>query len=199
MPHADRSLVPAEITTKAEFYAHIHQSLLSLLEGSRYWVSNLAQTSSLLYHSYLSSPLYGLDPSHPHTPMINWVGFYVHPPSGSDLTHSGNAGPQPLILAPYNGRPACISVNPVAGRGVCADAFVSGRGLIVPDVHTYPGHIACDSETKSEIVIPLRSLTSSNPIGVLDLDSTVLRTFDDDDLAGLQRLMEILEEACDWT
>ncbi|CAD6564527.1 MAG: hypothetical protein TREMPRED_005405 [Tremellales sp. Tagirdzhanova-0007] len=153
-------------------------------------VSNLAHTSSLLYHSYLSSPLYGLHPDRPYTPVVNWVGFYVRPPSSTSPHH--------LDVGPYNGRPACTSINTVPGKGVCADAFVSGRERVVPDVSVYPGHIACDGETKAEIVIPLRILSLPEPVGVLDLDSTILGTFDDDDLAGLLLIVDILGEICEW-
>lgn len=124
-----------------------------------------------------------------------------------------NAGkPAPLVLGPYQGRPACVTIAPVAGRGVCADAFVKESGVVVPDVDAYPGHIgelnrgtradqaACDGDTKSEIVLPLRLNTPSGlaTVGVLDLDSTVLNTFDDDDLAGLERVVQILAAASDW-
>ncbi|BEJ14119.1 hypothetical protein CspHIS471_0312930 [Cutaneotrichosporon sp. HIS471] len=186
MPHADSSLVPEEITTKKEFYAHIHEQLRALLDGHRYWVSNLAQVSALLYHSYLGTPLYGLLEGGT-TPVVNWCGFYVHP-----------AGEANLVLGPYAGRPACVTINPKAGRGVCADAYVSEKGVVVQDVEAYPGHIACDGETKSEIVLPLRLNGVEAVVGVLDLDSTVLCTFNDDDLAGLEEVVRILQETSDW-
>ncbi|KAL1413075.1 hypothetical protein Q8F55_000824 [Vanrija albida] len=195
MPHADSSLVPPGLTTKAEFYAHVQEQLAGLLEGHRYWVSNLAQASALLYHSFAGSELYGL--SADTTPVVNWVGFYVRP-----STEPVNGRPAPLVLGPYVGRPACITVSPVAGRGVCADAFVTDAPVVVADVDAYPGHIACDGDTKSEIVLPLRL---SNPagtsatVGVLDLDSIVLSTFDDEDRKGLEEIVRILAKASDWT
>lgn len=125
-------------------------------------VSNLAQASSLLYHAYLSSPLYGSDhtPSNsspdspppqpqPPQPVVNWVGFYLQHPGPSRAGAAAGAGagaaPAPLVVGPYNGRPACISIAPVAGRGVCADAFVNAQGVVVRDVEEYPGHIGGSS------------------------------------------------------
>ncbi|KAL7420534.1 hypothetical protein Q5752_004485 [Cryptotrichosporon argae] len=191
MPHADSSLVPADITTKPAFYAHIHAALLSLLEGHRFWVSNLAQAASLLYHAFAGSALYGLDG--PGAPVVNWAGFYIHPPS----TASASTVPaKPLVLGPYHGRPACITITPTAGRGVCADAFVKAEGIVVSDVEAYPGHIACDGDTRSEIVVPLRM--GGRVVGVLDLDSVRPAMFDDDDLRGLQGVVRILDGASDW-
>ncbi|WOO76764.1 Protein YtsP [Vanrija pseudolonga] len=195
MPHADSSLVPPGLTTKAEFYAHVTEQLELLLDGHRYWVSNLAQASALLYHSYAGSELYGLADN--HTPVVNWVGFYVQPSA-----EPVKGKPAPLVLGPYAGRPACITISPVAGRGVCADAFVNDAPVVVGDVDAYPGHIACDGDTKSEIVLPLRLSTPagvSATVGVLDLDSTVLSTFDDEDRKGLEEVVRILAKASDWT
>lgn len=82
-------------------------------------------------------------------------------------------------------------IQPIAGRGVCADAFVRGETLIVPNVHEYPGHIACDALSASEIVVPLRD-KAGKVVGVLDLDSTVVGTFDVDDREALERLVALL-------
>lgn len=114
--------------SKTEFYDHLHEQLRSLLSGHRYWVSNLAQVSALLYHSYLGTSLYGF--SEGTTPLVNWCGFYVRP-----------AGSENLVLGPYAGRPACVTISPRKGRGVCADAFVEEKGVVVRDVESYPGHI----------------------------------------------------------
>ncbi|GFZ50593.1 hypothetical protein JCM24511_08351, partial [Saitozyma sp. JCM 24511] len=201
---------------KPAFYEHVAEQLEALLDGSTYWVSNLAQASSLLYHAYLSSPLYGSDhtpsnsspdspPPQPQLPqpVVNWVGFYLQHPrpsrkrAGAGAGATAGAAPAPLVVGPYNGRPACISIAPVAGRGVCADAFVNAQGVVVRDVEEYPGHIACDGDTRSEIVLPLRD-SSGRVIGVLDLDSTRLATFGGDDLEGLSRVVDILARGCDW-
>lgn len=116
--------------SKPEFYAHIHEQLEALLDGHRWWVSNLAQVSSLLYHSYAGSALYGLLSEETTTPVVNWCGFYLRPD-----------GAGPLVLGPYHGRPACVTIQAVKGKGVCADAFVTDTGVVVTDVDAYPGHI----------------------------------------------------------
>ncbi|ORY30599.1 GAF domain-like protein [Naematelia encephala] len=204
MPHADSSLVPEEVKTKAQFYAHVQEQLSHLLEGSTYWVSNLAQTSSLLYHSYLSTDLFGT--SSTDSPLVNWVGFYIQPSSSSstttDTSSSSSSSSSPLLVGPYNGRPACVVIKPIKGKGVCADAFVDARTVIVEDVDEYPGHIACDGDTRSEIVVPLRIPSGTGnqlkTAGVLDLDSTARGTFDEEDQKGLEGIMTILANACDW-
>ncbi|ODN74049.1 hypothetical protein L202_07520 [Cryptococcus amylolentus CBS 6039] len=189
MPHADSSYVPDDIKTKKEFYDHVVAHLEALLEGERYWVTNLAQASAILYHSFLASPLYGGDAL---TPVVNWTGFYLHPPS-----HPNISADSPLLLGPYHGRPACLSITPTPGKGVCADAFLTQKTLIVPDVEAYPGHIACDGDTKSEVVVPLRN-GEGKVIGVLDLDSTKLDTFGEEDRLGLEKVADALARDCDW-
>ncbi|KAI0268831.1 GAF domain nucleotide-binding protein [Gloeopeniophorella convolvens] len=204
MPHADSSLLPDYLT--------------ALLDGQRDWVTNLANTSSLVYHSLLAFPTFGNGPS-----AVNWCepaypvtrsGFYVdaslfptpkvHPRgAGADADSSAHApGTSRLLLAPFCGKPACqyIETAPGRARGVCADAFVTRRTLLVRDVDAYPGHIACDGDTKSEIVCPLllRSHEGEVALGVLDLDCLALGGFDDDDRAGLERIARLVVDACDW-
>ncbi len=133
-------------SSKNEFYAHIHEQLRALLDGHRFWVSNLAQVSALLYHSYLGTPLYGLLEGG-STPVVNWCGFYVRP-----------AGVANLVLGPYAGRPACVTITPKAGRGVCADAYVGEKGVVVTDVEAYPGHIGRFGSSLNRC---LQNLTSS--------------------------------------
>ncbi|OCF37295.1 GAF domain-containing protein [Kwoniella heveanensis BCC8398] len=228
MPHADSSYIPDTVRTKTDFYEHVATHLEALLHGERYWVTNLAQTAAILYHSYLACSLYGGEAT---KPVVNWcvlsvhsgptssTGFYLRPPShpsspssaSSDQPASSTSTSQspsspslsqpqlpPLLLGPYQGRPACLSINPIKGKGVCADAFLSRSTLIVDDVEAYPGHIACDGETKSEIVLPLLN-TEGSVIGVLDLDSTSLGTFGEEDMKGLERIVGILKEGCDWS
>ncbi|WVO14306.1 hypothetical protein L204_101938 [Cryptococcus depauperatus] len=190
MPHADISYIPDTIKTKVDFYDHVVSQLEALLEGERYWVTNLAQASALLYHSFLACPLYG---GNALKPVVNWTGFYLHPPSRLPSPVSS-----PLLLGPYHGRPACLSITLSAGRSVCADAFLSKKTLIVSDVEAYPGHIACDGDTKSEIVVPLRD-GYGQVIGVLDLDSTDLGTFGEQDKQGLERVAELLARGCGWS
>ncbi|KAJ9115920.1 hypothetical protein QFC22_005063 [Naganishia vaughanmartiniae] len=184
MPHADSSFVPEEIKTKQDFYEHVEMGIVALTEGQTYWVSNLANASALLYHSYLGSPqLYGMRED--GEPVVNWTGFYIHPPELASSRESPVTAP--LLLGPFNGRPACQQIIPRAGKGVCADAFVNGETVLVADVHEYPGHIACDGMTNSEIVVPLLNKVGQ-VVGVLDLDSTVKGTFTEEDRIGLERI-----------
>ena len=129
-------------------------------------IANLANAAALLYHS--------LD-------GLNWAGFYLL---------EGDA----LVLGPFQGRPACIEI-PV-GRGVCGTAVAEGRTQLVPDVHQFPGHIACDSASNSEIVVPIRA--DGKIVGVLDLDSPHIGCFTGEDRAGLEEFVRILESE-GWT
>lgn len=121
--------------------------------------------------------------------------------SSTNDTQSSNK----LLLGPFCGKPACqfINITPGKARGVCADAFLERKTALVPDVDQYPGHIACDGDTKSEIVCPL--ILKSNigeekamPLGVLDLDCLIVGGFDEDDRKGLERIAELVVESCDW-
>lgn len=110
--------------------------------------------------------------------------------------------PDRLLLGPFCGKPACqfIDIAPGNARGVCADAYIARRTLLVEDVDAYPGHIACDGETKSEIVCPLvvRTQSGEEAVGVLDLDCLVLGGFTLDDQKGLERIAQLVTAACDW-
>ncbi len=103
-----------------------------------------------------------------------------------------------LLLGPFCGKPACqfISTTPGKARGVCADAFVQATTVVVPDVEAYPGHIACDGQTKSELVSPL--IFEGKAIGVLDLDCLALGGFDDEDKLGIERIARLIAESSDW-
>ena len=107
-----------------------------------------------------------------------------------------------LLLGPFCGKPACqfINVAPGKARGVCADAYVELQTKLVPDVDAYPGHIACDGETKSEIVCPLiiREAEGETAVGVLDLDCLSLSGFDKQDQVGLEKIADLVVKACDW-
>ncbi|KAJ3989526.1 GAF domain-like protein [Lentinula detonsa] len=194
MPHADSSLVPDEIQTKAQFWSHVYTQLEPLLDGQRNWVSNLANASSLIYNALLAFRThFGPDPGR----SVNWCGFYIDSacfPKSADSNVEGSR----LLLGPFCGKPACqfINVTPGKARGVCADAFMHAKTKLVPDVDSYPGHIACDGETKSEIVCPL--LNGNQVIGVLDLDCLAISGFDEDDQKGLERITELVVTACDW-
>ena len=146
-------------TPKDELYAQIAEQLRALLAGERDFIANAANLSSLLYHSL---------------PDLNWVGFY--------LQKNGE-----LVLGPFQGKPACIRI--AIGKGVCGAAAQTRQTVLVDNVHEFPGHIACDNESNSEIVVPL--IIEDRLIGVLDLDSPSLGRFDEEDAAGLNELAEI--------
>ena len=141
-------------------YKTLNAQLSALVKGVPHPVANLANAAALLYHT--------LD-------GLNWAGFYLL---------EGDT----LVLGPFQGRPACIEI-PV-GRGVCGTAVAEGRTQLVPDVHQFPGHIACDSASNSEIVVPIRA--DGKIVGVLDLDSPHLGRFTEEDQAGLEELVRIL-------
>ncbi|KAI0256345.1 GAF domain-like protein [Lactifluus subvellereus] len=200
--HADSSLVPAFIQTKSQFWEHVISKLTPLLDGQRDWVTNLANTSSLVYHSLLSYPAFGDGPS-----SVNWCGFYVDsslfptPKIRMDHNAASNVSSR-LLLGPFCGKPACqfVDTTPGKGRGVCADTFTSCKTIVVSDVNAYPGHIACDGDTKSEIVCPLilRSSGKDVTLGVFDLDCLAQGGFDDDDRTGLEKIAQLVVDACDW-
>jgi L-methionine (R)-S-oxide reductase len=148
-------------------YEQILKQLSHLLAGERDWLANLANTASHLYHS--------LDD-------VNWAGFY--------LMKGGE-----LVLGPFLGKPACVRI-PV-GKGVCGTAVAEDRTVLVEDVLAFPGHIACDAASRSEIVIPLRA--SGRIIGVLDIDSPVKARFDETDRSYLEQYAEILVKSTDWS
>jgi L-methionine (R)-S-oxide reductase len=116
-----------------------------------------------------------------------------------------STGTELLLLGPFCGKPACqlIRVAPLSkARGVCADAFNKRETLLVADVNSYPGHIACDGETNSEIVSPIvlkgREGQGDTPIGVFDLDCLALNGFGEEDKHGIERIVELLVRSCDW-
>jgi GAF domain-containing protein len=150
---------------KPELYRQLADQLEALLTGERDPIANMANMSALVFH--------GL-------PDLNWAGFY--------LMHDGE-----LVLGPFQGKPACVRI--AVGRGVCGTAVAEKRSIIVPDVHAFPGHIACDSASRSELVVPLGR--GSQVIGVLDLDSPIVERFDHDDRDGCERLAQILLNASD--
>jgi len=151
---------------KIELYELLCKQLTALVEGEKEPIPNLANASALLWMGLKD---------------IIWAGFY--------LMRDGE-----LLLGPFQGKPACIHI-PV-GRGVCGEAAAQGCTLCVDDVHQFPGHIACDSASNSEIVVPIRS--GDKIIGVLDIDSSIPSRFDEADRGGLEAFVRILERACSW-
>jgi L-methionine (R)-S-oxide reductase len=150
---------PITATTKAELYAALQAQLSALLQGERDLIANAANVSALLYHSL---------------PNLNWAGLY--------LLKDGE-----LVLGPFQGQPACVRI--AIGKGVCGVAAEQRQTILVDNVHEFPGHIACDSASNSEIVVPL--IHDGKLIGVLDLDSPSLARFDDEDAAGLSGLVDV--------
>ena len=153
-------ITKSETVSRTELYANLQLQLRSLLEGERDFIANAANFSSLLYHSL---------------PDLNWVGFYLQ--KGDEL-----------VLGPFQGQPACVRI--AIGKGVCGTAAEQRQTILVDNVHEFPGHIACDSASNSEIVVPL--ILNEQLIGVLDLDSPSFARFDDEDARGLNELAEIL-------
>jgi len=143
-------------------YRTLASQLSELMKASEDPVTNAANAAALIFWSMDG---------------LNWAGFYF------------KRGDR-LVLGPFQGRPACVSI-PV-GRGVCGTAAKENRTVIVPDVHAFPGHIACDSASRSEIVIPLRK--NGEVFGVLDIDSPLIARFDESDGVGLAELARIMEE-----
>lgn len=149
--------------SKSETYANLQSQVRSLLEGERDFIAGAANFTSLLFHSL---------------PDLNWCGFYLS--KGHEL-----------VLGPFQGKPACVRI-PI-GKGVCGTAAEQRNTLLVDNVHEFPGHIACDGDSNSEIVVPL--VKHQRLVGVLDLDSPLRARFDDDDAKGLNELVAIFLDA----
>ncbi|NMB02413.1 MAG: GAF domain-containing protein [Firmicutes bacterium] len=143
------------------------KQLTSLLEGEKHWLANLANTSALLFQELVE---------------LNWVGFYLL--EGTEL-----------VLGPFQGKPACVRI-PV-GKGVCGTAAERREPIVVPDVHEFPGHIACDEASRSELVVPMITC-EGELVGVLDLDSPVLNRFIAEDAQGLSKIVQCLLASCEW-
>ena len=153
----------ADFTDKAAGYRELEKQLRALLHGERDTIANLANAAALIYQSL---------------PDLNWAGFYRL--IGSEL-----------VLGPFQGKPACVRI-PV-GKGVCGNAAARRETVLVPDVHAFPGHIACDAASRSEIVVPL--IKDGKLLGVLDLDSPNPGRFDAADQIALEKIAVILIEA----
>ena len=143
-------------------YKELNAQLFALVDGIDHPISNLANASALLWHAL---------------PDLNWAGFYLR---------EG----EKLVLGPFQGKTACIEIP--MGRGVCGTAAAQDSTQLVPDVHCFRGHIACDSASRSEIVVPLRK--DGAVIGVLDVDSPIANRFTEEDRAGLETFASVLEQ-----
>ncbi|MDF3065756.1 MAG: hypothetical protein K0R38_1357 [Polyangiaceae bacterium] len=155
------------MASKPELYRDVAAELEALFAGETDALANTANFSALLFQ---------------HLPGLNWVGFYLR--RGDEL-----------VLGPFQGKMACVRI--ALGRGVCGTAAVRRETVVVPDVHEFPGHIACDSASRSEIVVPL--IQDGTLLGVLDVDSPELARFDAEDAAGLERAARILLERSDFS
>jgi GAF domain-containing protein len=151
---------------KTEFYRELAQQAQGLFAGERDPIANAANLAALLFHTL---------------PDLNWAGFYFL------------RDPGVLVLGPFQGQPACVRI--ALSRGVCGTAAAQGETICVADVHAFPGHIACDAASRSELVVPL--IVKRVVKGVLDLDSPSLSRFDASDQAGVERIAAIYVEASD--
>jgi len=145
--------------SKMQLYENLKAQLTALFEKERDFIANAANLTSLLFHSL---------------PDLNWVGFY--------LIRNNE-----LVLGPFQGKPACVRI--AVGKGVCGTAAAERQTVIVDNVNEFPGHIACDSASNSEIVVPL--ISGDELLGVLDLDSPLLSRFDESDARGLNELVSL--------
>ncbi|WP_374720925.1 GAF domain-containing protein [Peribacillus tepidiphilus] len=146
--------------TKEENYALLQKQLKALLEGEKNVIANLSNACALL-NQFLTE--------------VNWVGFYLY-------------DDQELVLGPFQGLPACVRIP--LGKGVCGTAALKRKTITVDDVHQFPGHIACDAASQSEIVIPL--VKEGRLLGVLDIDSPIKSRFDSIDQEQLQKFVDVL-------
>jgi L-methionine (R)-S-oxide reductase len=146
---------------KAGLYEDLAGQIDGLLTGETDFTANLANAAAAIFHAL---------------PALNWAGFY--------LARGGE-----LVLGPFQGKPACVRIP--MGKGVCGTAAQRRESVLVPDVHAFPGHIACDAASQSELVVPLVG-DDGRLIGVLDLDSPRLARFDANDQAGCEALVAII-------
>ena len=145
--------------TKHKLYGTLADDLAALLNGEMDFTANAANTAALIYQ---------------RLPDINWAGFYVR--RGGDL-----------VLGPFQGKPACVRLP--EGKGVCWASIEQHDTIVADDVHQFPGHIACDPDSRSEIVVPLK--VDGQILGVLDVDSPVTGRFDAEDRAGMEKLVGV--------
>ena len=146
--------------SKREFYGELAGQLSALLDGESDPIANAANLSALVFQM---------------VPDLNWAGFYFL------------KSPDELVLGPFQGKVACVRIK--VGKGVCGTAVAEGKSMLVADVHAFPGHIACDAASRSELVVPL--MRDGKVFGVLDLDSPIPGRFDADDQQGFEHLAAI--------
>jgi GAF domain-containing protein len=156
-----------ERRAEGEVYEELLRQAKGLFEGERDLIANAANLSALIAF---------------HLEGLNWSGLYFL--KGREL-----------VLGPFQGKPACVRI--AVGKGVCGTAVAKRESVLVPDVHAFPGHIACDSASESELVVPL--LKNGEVLGVIDLDSPKKGRFSEADQQGVEALARLFVEACDWS
>ena len=160
------SLVRSDSGVVSDAYQALRRDALALIEGEPDWLANLANLAALVFE---------------RVEGLNWAGFYLM--RGDEL-----------VLGPFQGRSACVRI--AVGRGVCGTAVAERRSQLVPDVHAFPGHIACDVRSRSELVVPITA--GDEVVAVLDLDSDRLARFDEVDRAGFEALVAAFTPHIDW-
>ena len=161
-----KQIETAVFDTKEKLYKYMNIKLVGLIGDEPDWLANLSNASALIWLMIED---------------INWAGFY--------LMKNGK-----LVLGPFQGKPACINIE--LGKGVCGTAAQNRETQLVKDVHDFPGHIACDSASQSEVVVPI--IVDGEVIGVLDIDSPDINRFDEEDKAGFERFVATLVKYVDW-
>lgn len=152
---------------KRESYATLASQVSAVLHGERDWLANLAQFAALVFNG---------------VPDLNWAGFYMARPNDE------------LVLGPFQGKVACVRI--AFSRGVCGACARTREIQLVEDVHAFPGHIACDAASRSELVLPI--VADGRLIAVFDLDSPQPARFDADDAAGFEVALRVLVDGTDW-
>jgi GAF domain-containing protein len=152
--------------SKAEIYEELLRQTRGLLDGERDLVANAANVAALIWQI---------------VPDLNWAGFYFMKSNE-------------LVLGPFQGKPACVRI--AVGKGVCGTAVARRETMLVKDVHAFPGHIACDSASNSELVVPL--IKGERVHGVLDLDSPLFSRFDDEDRRAFEAVVSIFVDGTDF-
>ena len=158
-------------------YGLLAKQIVSLAEVDAHWLPVLSNAAALLWDA--------LDD-------INWAGFYLVDPA--TVTGEGPSTPE-LRLGPFQGKVACVRIP--FGRGVCGTAAATKTSQLVEDVHQFPGHIACDSASNSEVVVPI--FKDGQVVGVLDIDSPNVARFTQEDLAGLEQVVKALESCTNFS
>jgi GAF domain-containing protein len=159
--HSDTAYSSATPADKQAMFHDLRSQLSGMVQGETDIIANTANFSALVFNNM---------------PDLNWAGFYF-------------LKADELVLGPFQGKPACIRIK--KGRGVCGTAAAAAESVIVPDVHAFPGHIACDVNSRSELVVPV--ISKGVVVGVFDLDSPLPNRFDQVDAEGIESLVSILE------